>query len=343
MSLKHEQVIEQIKNLETMTDEEMEDLDIFFDELMDKPESTTDELIRLGKKKLNSVEQYQLEVILEENSSNLLVPEGKRGVSKLKLVLISLSIEPLKEDAELSPFLKLKKDFNTIFQKYKLLSSKKKEFIFPVVSFLTKEELESISYKKLSSYIKKICENPEDPMSYRFSPEFSVSPSELLYLPILVKESLEEDGFLEKFYNLNDKKRSAILDDINENLSNENYKVHAELISDVFSMISSEKTLSLFYGINHLMEKLYSENTPAPKFSVYRKDEGVYVDILGEERGEEPNVLCNLSVDAKSTKTQMDILNELKNFIERENLGKLEYEDDFVMNFVSLFTKNLHS
>lgn len=334
--MKDQKVIDKIKSLEQITEKDEMDLQIFFDDLLDKPESKINEFISLGKNQLDSAQQYQLEHILEQKSSNISVAHGRK-LKNVQLMLISMVIDCEKKEG-IPPFFKIQKDFNKIFKKYKLLE--KDDFCFPSICFMSANEVESVTYKGVSNYLKRVLDNPTKSSSYKFSNNSNFKVNELVYLPVVIEESFSEDNdFLEKFHKLRQKDKISFLDEINGSFADEPFVVEAQMIGDVFTLISTEKAYNIVGTIRASLETLYAQKIPAPKTVLRMEKFRVVAEILDENE----KTVFEIGAETRSTKSQIDIVNQVVSLLKAEDLARVKSESDILVVFSNNLTSNLQS
>ena len=324
--MKNEKILEYVKRIESLEVKEVVDLELRLQDLVhNEKNNKTNELISESKKLLNSQERYSLEASVQRAVTSIFVSRNEELDERVSLVLIPVAPIWNKQPEVVGEFFEnLFVDIDKLLKKYKIIPKESTAYTLP--NWLSPSQLESANYAEISTFLKRFLDT-EDLLNLKLSDKFKYEDGDLLYIPLLIIESVYDEGFSSRLANLENHMLSSLLEEISNALSDDDFMVDINPILEFHEAIAHFKSYIFIDVIMMHLEEAYAMKIKMKQLFLIKENDKISLTVNDENNNE----LYHFVMESNSERILVEILETALYTLQLENQVHVVQSDETVI------------
>jgi len=313
-------IFEFMKKLEKLTGPEQFELENELNDLVHfKTESDIYKLLEESKSKLGLDEQLMLEKIVQSQSAKILVTtKNNKNMFYYSLKFIPVGVLFAQEPKEYSSKIPKKFDLNPIFKKRKFLHRHSE--IIMMNNFVSQKQLEQISYRHISKYLKNYVEEKGDPLETVFDIKFEHEYGESLYIPLIFIEPLNVESFEMISFSIDANFMQLALDEMADHMAEDGqFQLYPYPIYDPYECLEMSLGHIFVDMCNQVIRDMQDRHIPMDELYVIKSSLKLIFSAV-DKSGDE---IINCSLDFPVNSVCVSTMEAFKSYLLEENIGKL--------------------
>lgn len=324
-----------MKKLESLSGEEVIELEDYLNTLVHfKNESEIFKLLEESKANLALDEQLALEKIVQSQAAKIIVGDNKK-LFCYSLKFIPISILYAKEPTEYSSKIPKKCDLNPLFKKRKILHRHSE--IFMMNNFVSQSQLEQISYKHISKYLKSFVDEKQDPLETTFDIKFEHNYGEPLYIPLIFIEPLNVYSFETISFDVDPNMIQLTLDEIADTMSDDqSFQIYPYPIYDPYECLEMSLGQIFVDMCGQVIMDIQDKHISMSDLYIIKSGLKLIFSAVDKEGDE----IINCSLEFPVNSVCVTTMEAFKAYLMDENIGKLTKDEPNKILFK--YIGNLH-
>jgi hypothetical protein len=328
-----EKLLSFFKRLESLSNDEWIELDLRMNEMVhdEKKTNKLTELIEQSKKELNDQERYAFEASLHRSATNVFVFNEKTQTEErvsLYLLPVSLLWNENKPPVKIESFFEQYFDVDKLLKKYKLISKNSHATLLP--HWISFNQLEGASVKELSEFLKEFTDK-EDFVSLKLQKKFEFNQGEMLYIPMIITESVFSDNvFIDNYDNLDYSVIAEMTEFISNELSSEDLLIIPDRFSEFHEALSTTKSSVFVDELMYHLEQARALNTPIKNIYLIKQNDSVVFSATDSKNEE----IYHISIFSNSERVLTEIQENTQFNLMNENQVRLLETKGNVYHFI---------